>query len=117
MSEFFGNLRGATDKRPEVEAGQEGAKKEIGPNTLMWHVIGSERYHFDKQCPTLDREENPESKPKQYAIGRFFGEMNALNRMVQNSSIKLNETGKLELCPDCDKKKIKTVPKDSYAIR
>ena len=61
------------------------------------------------------------SRPESHALGRVYRQMNALNRKVQQhelpTSIRLNDAGRLELCPDCDKKKILAIPKDPHAPR
>lgn len=106
------------NKKSEAEIRRERAKNmEIGPDTAVLHVIGSERYHLYRQCKKLGEDETVQREKgiTPETIGRLFGEMNALNRMVQNSSMKLNETGKLELCADCDEKRKNTRSKNPDA--
>ena len=112
MIEFTGHLRGSTDRKSGTEVAREGAKMEIVPETPVLHVLGSERYHLNRQCKKLEDEENAQREKgiAPQTIGRLFGQMNKFNQQFQDSSIKLNDTGKLELCPECDEKRSKTVP-------
>jgi|SRR3989338_10222664 len=121
MSEFFGNLRGSTDRKSDAEIAREGAEREVSPNIPVWHIVGSELYHPNKDCKKLKEEEEKKDEKgiAHHAIGRIFVQMNTLNDMIQRGelppSIRLNETGRIELCTECDKRKIRSIPKDPYS--
>ncbi|MDO8522527.1 MAG: hypothetical protein Q7S08_04595 [bacterium] len=81
MIEFTGDLRGSIDRKSEAEIAREGGTMEIGPKTPVLHVIGSERYHLNRQCEKLKDDEKAQREKgiAPQTIGRLFGQMNTFN--------------------------------------